>query len=36
MLQRYGSWTPVFAVLAFLQVLAGAGFLVFSTTTPVD
>jgi MFS family permease len=35
-LQRYGSWTPVFAILAILQVLAGAGFLLFSTTTPVD
>lgn len=35
-LRRYGSWAPVFAMLAMLQLLAGAGFLLFSTTTPVD
>jgi sugar phosphate permease len=35
-LHRYGSWTPVSAVLAMMQLLAGAGFLFFSTTTPVD
>ena len=35
-LQHYASWAPVFGVIAALQAVAAADFLLFSTTTPVD